>query len=150
MTDVLSEIVQQEDLKRFERIYHDQLYRNNVTPDCKFEYAWCLVRSKYPVDIQKGIILLEELYNTHEDRQRDYLYYLAVGNARLKKYVPALNYVRSFLLMEPGNQQVLNLQRAIKQDMGKDKLLSMAIAGGIVVTISTLVGLGMVLANKIK
>lgn len=60
------------------------------------------MRSKYPADIQKGIILLEELYKTHEEGQRDYLYYLAIGNARLKEYSKALNYIRSFLSIEPG------------------------------------------------
>lgn len=88
--------------QKFEKIYHEQLYKNDVTPKAQFEYAWCLVRSKYPADIQKGIILLEELYKTNEEGQRDYLYYLAIGNARLKEYSKALNYVRSFLTIEPG------------------------------------------------
>lgn len=90
-------------LQKFEKIYHEQLYKNDVTPKAQFEYAWCLVRSKYPADIQKGIVLLEELYKTHEEGQRDYLYYLAIGSARLKEYSKALNYVRSFLAIEPGN-----------------------------------------------
>lgn len=78
----------------FEKIYHDQLYDNNVTPKAQFEYAWCLVRSKYPADIRKGIVLLQELYNSHEPGKRDYLYYLAFGNARIKEYSKALNYIR--------------------------------------------------------
>nr|CAI5853567.1 unnamed protein product [Callosobruchus analis] len=102
MADVLSETVLPDDLKKFEKIYHEQLYKNDVTPKAQFEYAWCLVRSKYPADIQKGIILLEELYKTHEEGQRDYLYYLAIGSARLKEYSKAMNYVRSFLTIEPG------------------------------------------------
>jgi hypothetical protein len=43
------------------------------------------VRSKYPADIRKGIILLEELYqNGNAEGRRDYLYYLAIANARIK------------------------------------------------------------------
>lgn len=30
-----------------------------VSKETKFEYAWCLIRSKYSQDIKKGIVLLE-------------------------------------------------------------------------------------------
>ena len=33
-----------------------------VSSEAQFEYAWCLVRSKYPADIRKGVILLEDLF----------------------------------------------------------------------------------------
>ena len=33
-----------------------------VSSESQFEYAWCLVRSRYPADIRKGIILLEDLF----------------------------------------------------------------------------------------
>ena len=33
-----------------------------VSATSQFEYAWCLVRSRYPSDIRKGIILLEDLF----------------------------------------------------------------------------------------
>ncbi|KAL3281888.1 hypothetical protein HHI36_005093 [Cryptolaemus montrouzieri] len=102
MTDILTETVSPADLKKFEQIYHEQLYKNNVTPKAQFEYAWCLVRSKYSADIKKGIILLEELYNTNKEGQRDYLYYLALGTARLKEYSKALDFCKAFLSVEPG------------------------------------------------
>lgn len=71
--------------QKFERVYHEQLRSSFVTQQAQFEYAWCLVRSKYPADIQKGIILLEDLYCNHSDSEkRDCLYYLAIGNARIK------------------------------------------------------------------
>lgn len=71
--------------QKFERIYHEQLRTSFVTPQAQFEYAWCLVRSKYPADIRKGILLLEDLYSNHtESEKRDCLYYLAIGNARMK------------------------------------------------------------------
>lgn len=93
--------------QKFEKIYHEQLYKNDVTPKAQFEYAWCLVRSKYAADIQKGIVLLEELYRTNEEGLRDYLYYLAIGNARLKSYTKALKYVKSFLSIEPGEKCIV-------------------------------------------
>lgn len=48
-----------------------------VASRTRFEYAWCLVRSKYRADIKRGIILLEDLCATGDDEaKRDYLFYL--------------------------------------------------------------------------
>ncbi|CAH2268265.1 jg15896 [Pararge aegeria aegeria] len=91
-----------------------------------FEYAWCLVRSKYPTDIRKGILLLKELFNSHSEGKRDYLFYLAIGNARIKEYNKALHYVKAFLEIEPANQQVLTLERQINKRMEKEGLIGMA------------------------
>ncbi|KAF5273571.1 hypothetical protein FQR65_LT04569 [Abscondita terminalis] len=148
MEDVLTETVPAEDLKKFEKAYHEQLYNKEVTPKAQFEYAWCLVRSKYPADIKKGIFLLQELYRSHEEGQRDYLYYLAIGNARIKQYSKALSYVRSFLSIEPGNSQVIALESTIKKKMDKEGLLGMAVAGGVVLALGALVGLGMAVTSK--
>ncbi|KAF7281495.1 mitochondrial fission 1 protein [Rhynchophorus ferrugineus] len=147
MADILSETVEQEDLKKFEKIYHEQLSKNDVTIKAQFDYAWCLVRSKYPADIQKGIMLLEDLYTTNEPGQRDYIFYLAVGNARLKDYSKALGYARSFLTIEPGNQQVISLERTIKKKMEEEGLMGMAIVGGAVLAIGAIVGFGVALAK---
>lgn len=70
----------------------------------QFEYAWCLVRSKYSADISKGVILLEELFETHPEGKRDYLYYLIIGYARLKQSNKALKYCSAFLSVEPGKK----------------------------------------------
>lgn len=45
------------------------------------------MRSNYPADIRKGLILLEQLIKheaSDEDAKRNYLYYLALGNSRIK------------------------------------------------------------------
>lgn len=148
MEDVLTEIVSSDDLKKFEKIYHEQLYENNVTPNAQFEYAWCLVRSKYPADIKKGIILLEELYKSHEEGQRDYLYYLAIGHARLKDYKRALKYITSFLSIEPGNQQVQSLEKSVKKKLEKEGLVGMAITTGAVLGVGAVVALAMAVTKK--
>lgn len=71
--------------QKFERLYHEQLYSADVSQKAQFEYAWCLVRSKYSADIRKGILLLEDLYSKQSgSERRDCLYYLAIGNARIK------------------------------------------------------------------
>ena len=43
--------------------------------------------------------------NRDESGKRDYLYYLAIGNARIKEYQTALKYVRALLQVQPGNRQ---------------------------------------------
>nr|QBH73494.1 hypothetical protein [Nicoletia phytophila] len=149
MEDVLDEVVSSEDLKKFEHAYNKQIQDGHVTPKAQFEYAWCLVRSRYPADIKKGIVILEELFQSQEaEAKRDYLYYLAIGNARIKEYSTALSFVRAFLQIEPGNQQVQNLEALIKKRMEKEGLIGAAIAGGAVLAIGGLIGLGIALAKK--
>ncbi|KAK2579008.1 hypothetical protein KPH14_002803 [Odynerus spinipes] len=148
MEDVLDEVVSSEDLKRFERVYHEQLHAANVTQEAQFEYAWCLVRSKYSADIRKGIVLLEDLYINHDNGKRDCLYYLAIGNARIKEYSKALSYVRAFLQIEPGNEQVQQLERLIKKKMEKEGLYGIAVMGTLVVAVGIVVGLGLAIVKK--
>ncbi|XP_054283236.1 mitochondrial fission 1 protein [Macrosteles quadrilineatus] len=150
MEEVLDEVVSNEDLKKFEREYHEQLYKGKVTTEAQFNYAWCLVRSKYPADVRKGILLLEDLSKDAQagDAKRDYLYYLAIGNARIKEYSKALNYVRMFLNLEPGNAQVQNLETIIKKRMEKEGLIGMALAGTAVVAMGGLVALGLALTKS--
>ena len=63
MEHLLEESVSASDLKRFETRYVEELQSGtSVSSGAQFEYAWCLVRSKYPADIRKGILLLEDLY----------------------------------------------------------------------------------------
>ena len=62
MEHLLEESVSSADLKRFEARYHEEMAAGKPSPSAQFEYAWCLVRSKYPADIRKGILLLEDLY----------------------------------------------------------------------------------------
>lgn len=45
------------------------------------------MRSNYPADIRKGLILMEQLIKheaNDDDAKRNYLYYLALGNSRIK------------------------------------------------------------------
>ncbi|KAF7391332.1 mitochondrial fission 1 protein [Vespula maculifrons] len=149
MEDVLDEVVSSEDLKKFERVYHEQLHASDVTQKAQFEYAWCLVRSKYPADIRKGIVLLEDLYSNHGDSgKRDCLYYLAIGNARIREYSKALSYVRAFLQVEPANEQVQQLETLIKKRMEKEGLYGIAVAGGLIIGVASVLGLGIAMAKK--
>lgn len=86
------------EFQKYEQVYNEQLKKGTVTQKAQFEYAWCLVRSKFSADIRKGIIFLEELYqNGNEEGRRDDLYYLAIGNARIKVGVLMFESVNSVL-----------------------------------------------------
>ncbi|XP_026804901.1 mitochondrial fission 1 protein [Rhopalosiphum maidis] len=151
--DVLSDVVTMEDLKKFEREYHNQLTTGTVTQEAKFHYAWCLVRSNYPADIRKGLILLEQLIKheaSDEDSKRNYLYYLALGNSRIKEYSTALQFIKAFLHMQPENMQAQNLLVTIQKKMESDAHKGMAVAGALALGLSAVVGIGFALAKTLK
>jgi len=149
METILEETVATEDLKKFEQKYHVELNEGKVSSEAQFEYAWCLVRSKYPADIRKGIILLEDLFqNRDNSNKRDYLYYLAIGNTKLKEYATALKYVRALLQVEPGNRQAQELEALVSKRLEKDGMVGMAVAGGAALALGGLVGLGLAFAGR--
>ncbi|KAL5005219.1 hypothetical protein ScPMuIL_018675 [Solemya velum] len=150
METIISEIVDPSDLKRFEAQYLDQARRGPVSEKAQFEYAWCLIRSKYLDDMKKGVALLEDLFQKAPDEssQRDYLFYLAVGYTRIKEYEQALKYVKTLLRIEPGNHQAKDLHRYIDKKMKKEGLMGMAIVGGAALALGGLVGLGVALSKK--
>ncbi|XP_076828770.1 mitochondrial fission 1 protein [Brachyhypopomus gauderio] len=152
MDEIVTDVVAPEDLKRFEEKYKSELAKGSVSKETKFEYAWCLIRSKYSNDIVKGIQLLEDLVQkSPKDDQRDFLFYLAVANYRLKEYERALKYIRILLRNEPGNKQALDLEELINQALKKDGLVGMAIVGGIGLGVAGLAGLiGMAVAKSTK
>jgi len=93
--------------------------------------------------------LLEDLYSNHsESEKRDCLYYLAIGNARIKEYSKALSFVRAFLQIEPANQQVQHLETLIRKKMEKEGLMGMAVAGGVIIGVASILGLGIAMAKK--
>ena len=55
--------------------------------------------------ILHSLILFMHPQNRDETNKRDYLYYLAIGNTKLKEYATALKYIRALLQVEPGNRQ---------------------------------------------
>ncbi|KAM3590407.1 uncharacterized protein V6R79_009084 [Siganus canaliculatus] len=142
MEAVVSDVVAPEDLLKFEKKYNNELAKGAVSKDTKFEYAWCLIRSKYTDDIKKGIVLLDELVQkSSKDDSRDFLFYLAVAHYRLKEYEKALKYIRTLLKNEPGNKQALDMQKLIDKALKKDGLVGMAIVGGIGLGVAGLAGL---------
>ncbi|EFX66777.1 hypothetical protein DAPPUDRAFT_302435 [Daphnia pulex] len=149
MEDVLDESISEEDLRKFERRYHDSLTQGTVTQDIQFNYSWALIRSKYQTDIKRGIFLLEDLSKGgNEEGRRDYIYYLAIGNAKIKEYSKALGYTKILLQVEPCNQQVRTLKNVIEKRMEREGLKGIAIIGGAALALGSLIGLGVALARK--
>ncbi|XP_061399058.1 mitochondrial fission 1 protein [Musca vetustissima] len=148
MEELLNDVVPQEDLEKFEKKYANEMELDGtVTIETKFEYAFCLVRSRYTNDIRKGIMILEELARVHPEGRRDYIYYLAFGNARIKNYSDGLKYCRAFLDIE-SNDQVRSLEEYIKKQSDKDMAKGMAVAGGAALVLGGILGLGIALAKK--
>ncbi|XP_074657549.1 mitochondrial fission 1 protein-like [Tubulanus polymorphus] len=149
---VMRETVETEDLKHFEQIFETQLRRGGIPSDkAQFDYSWCLIRSRYSNDLRRGISLLEELFHRTQDEtaKRDYLYYLTIGNAKLKEYQKAKKYVDAILLVEPNNHQASCLKRYIEKKMRNEGLLGIALVGGAAAAaIGGLVGIGLAISKK--
>ncbi|XP_014249608.1 mitochondrial fission 1 protein [Cimex lectularius] len=151
MEEVINEVVSSDILKHFEAVYNKQVEDGEVTKKATFEYATCLVRSRYSADIRKGICLLESLYeNGSEEEKRDYVYYLALGKTKIRDYSTALRYVKAFLDIEPANIQVQRLEAVIRKRMEKEGLVGFAIAGGAILAAGGLLTLGIALVKGSK
>ncbi|XP_067951644.1 mitochondrial fission 1 protein-like [Watersipora subatra] len=143
---VLDEMCDPSDLKRYDTEYHLALSRGSVDVRTKFQYAWCLVRTRNNSNLQKGSDLLQDLFrNSNSDgEKRDYLYYMVVACTKLKEYEKALKYADGILKVQPNNHQVLELKKEIDKRMKRDGLIGMAVAGGAAAVvgagIATLIG----------
>lgn len=65
-------------------------------------------------------------------RRRECLYYLALGHCKLKNYTEAKKFIGKLLSKEPNNMQAQSLNSMIDNDVQKEGLIGMAIAGGAV------------------
>ncbi|XP_064593971.1 mitochondrial fission 1 protein isoform X1 [Zonotrichia leucophrys gambelii] len=85
MDPEFDDVVAVEDLMALERRYAAELQQGAPSRQCRFEYGWGLVRSRYREDTARGVALLSELLpETPPEEQRDVLFYLALGCYRLK------------------------------------------------------------------
>ncbi|KAK2719217.1 hypothetical protein QYM36_004891 [Artemia franciscana] len=104
--------------EKFEKQYFEELKDGKVTAASKFNFAFCLVKSRYAEDIKNGIKFLEELIiKGDEEARRDYIFYLAYGHFKLKDYPKALEYTETLLAMEPNNRQAMDMKTNIKKKM---------------------------------
>ncbi|CAG8449849.1 8680_t:CDS:2 [Ambispora leptoticha] len=93
--------------------------KEEATTQTKFNYAWGLIRSKSKHDHQMGVSLLTEIFRNSPERQRECLYYLALGYYKLGEYSKAREYNSKLLEHEPKNLQAESLKHLIED--GKEK-----------------------------
>lgn len=150
MERIINDIVEPEDLKKYELLYNDQTRRGHASDKAQFDYAWCLVRSKYLEDMKRGVALFEDLIRRAKDdiERRDYLYYMSIGYTKIKEYQQALTYVKALLKIEPNNYQALELKKYIEKKMKKEGIMGIAIVSGAVLALGGLIGLGVAMSKK--
>ncbi|CAF2701338.1 unnamed protein product [Rotaria sp. Silwood2] len=129
---LLEEIILPDEIQRCRTVYEKAKEANQVTNQNKFSFAYCLVRSKVKAEIRYGLQLLKELYDStrQDEDKRDYLFYLALGNARLNEYETALKFIDAILHVQPGNHQAQNLKDEITRRMTREGYIGAGIAVG--------------------
>lgn len=149
MEDIVEETIDDDQIERLKAAHLESKDQGGeVELTARFQYAYALLKSKHNQDINHGISLLENLYYEDSNARRDYLYYLAIGQTRLKNYKKALDCVEYFLKYEPQNRQAQQLRSFIKEKITKDGLVGMAITGGAALVLGGLIGLGMSLSKR--
>lgn len=90
-----------------------------------------LIKSNVRSEQQEGVILLSQIFRTAQERRRECLYYLALGNFKLGNYADARKYNDALLDHEPGNLQAASLRQLIEDKVAKEGLMGVAIVGGV-------------------
>ena len=145
MALLAEEFIDHNDIILIEQKYNSERSVGRLTVTTQFQYASCLVRSKYKDDIQKGIALLVELCRGQYDT-RDFLFFLAVGHYKLGNLSEASKFIQRLLTIEPNNYQAQELKNLIDSKTKKDAVVGIALTSGVVALGGVL--LGLVLAKK--
>lgn len=149
MEDIIEETLTDAQISEYAKKHEESKKSGKEEIVTRFQYAYALLRSKHSQDILRGISLLENLYyEGDQSARRDYLYYIAIGQTRLKEYKLALDCVEHFLQFEPENRQAKQLRAHVKERLTKDGIIGMAITGGAALVLGGLIGLGMSLTKK--
>ena len=150
MEDIIEVTISDKEIAGLGRAYEDSKKQGGEKEIiARFQYAHALLRSVHSQDVKHGISILERLYyEGNVEARRDYLYYIAIGHTKLKSYDLALDCVEQFLQFEPENRQAKQLRSYIKEKLTKDGLVGMAIAGGTILAVGGLIGLGMSIAKR--
>ncbi|KAJ6597369.1 Mitochondrial fission 1 protein [Pseudolycoriella hygida] len=148
MEEILNETCSANQLQKFEKQYNKELNDGYVYSKTQFEYGTGLVLSRYPADIKKGLVLLEDLMAKHPEGNRDYLYYLVIGNARIKNYLLATKFLNVFKEIEPANSQIKALEKVIRKKMDRDAMIGLAYTSGAALVLAGIIGGAMALVKK--
>jgi predicted Zn-dependent protease len=115
-----------------------------VTSQTKFNYAWGLLKSKNDKHQLQGIRLLTELCKEAPDRERESLYYLALGHYRRGHYANARQCIMQLLIRDPNNPQAQKLRTVIDGKVKRDGIIGLGIVSGI------LIGIGAVAVHFLR
>ncbi|KFK25511.1 hypothetical protein AALP_AA8G124400 [Arabis alpina] len=98
--------------------------------ECIMRLSWALVHSKMPVDIQRGIAMLEAsvVNDTSPMKLREKLYLLAVGYYRSSDFSRSRECIERCLEVEPEWRQAQALKQAIEDRIVKDGVIGVGIA----------------------
>lgn len=114
----------------------------------QFDYALCLIRSPYPADMLKGANLLVDLMARDPQRQRDYIFYLAVVHTRLTQYEQASLFADKLLLIEPNNPQIIGLRKVIHQRWKAEIASDVVTVGGTALILGSIAWIGLALLKR--
>ena len=89
-----------------------------------------LIKSASRSEQQEGVRLLSEIFRQEQERRRECLYYLALGNFKLGNYAEARRYNEALLNYEPANLQAASLRDLIDEKVQKEGLMGVAIVSG--------------------
>ncbi|KAI9355835.1 hypothetical protein BD770DRAFT_390851 [Pilaira anomala] len=110
-----------------------------VTIQTKFNYAWGLVKSSKNENVELGIKLLTEIYTDAPERRRECLYFLAIGNFKIKNFSEARRFNDQLLKLEPRNDQAITLKQMIDEKVSTEGVIGLAIVSGVVAVGAALV-----------
>ncbi|KAJ2002192.1 mitochondrial membrane protein [Coemansia thaxteri] len=96
----------------------------------KFNYAWGLIKSRAKQEQKLGVALMHEIFNENRERQRECVYYLAIGHYKLGTYEDARRFVELLLELEPENAQAQSLRELINEKVAREGLIGLALSGG--------------------
>mgnify|MGYP003366702613 FL=1 len=80
----------------FEKLYNE----DNSSKQLKFNYAWALIRTDSKELQIKGVNLLTAIFKTTPERRKQSLYFLSLGNYKLKNYELSLKYLDALINAE--------------------------------------------------
>jgi fission 1 protein len=117
------------------------------TLDDKFRSAYCLVKCKDKLRIQRALSLFENILDQVDANdlfERDIMYYMTVGYTKIHEYEQALYYLKQIYLMKTNNSQVDELYAEVNRRVKKDGLIGIGITvgtgAGLVIGASVYVG----------
>lgn len=142
---LLRSYVDSRELHRIEISYNEHLHHGHMLPSVQYDYGRCLVLSRFPADIIKGVVLMEQLIQL-EYRPIDCSFMMALAHTKLGNYTLALHFTKSMLVKDPRNNKGRELQELIQRKVLREYLFQVAFVGGVVIMISVLIS--MVMARR--